>query len=104
MPVLRTLAAAIRGRVEAIFGDRWKVGDFIPFGCDGTRQACPRTEELERRLGDLRQRGLAADDLEYVDCPSDVGLSLLLAIGQGGQGQRAKPPHLTCCVGCPPRR
>jgi hypothetical protein len=30
MPVLRALAAAIRGRVEAIFGDRWKVGNFIP--------------------------------------------------------------------------
>jgi hypothetical protein len=24
---------------------------FIPLGCDGTRQACPRSEELERRLG-----------------------------------------------------
>lgn len=51
MPILRALAAAIRGRIELIFGNRWKVGDFIPFGCDGTRQACPRTEELERRLG-----------------------------------------------------
>lgn len=51
MPILRALAAAIRGRIEVIFGDRWKVGDFIPFGCDGTRQACPRTEELEQRLG-----------------------------------------------------
>ncbi|MCG2659931.1 MAG: transposase [Kiritimatiellae bacterium] len=51
MPILRALAAAIRGRIELIFGNRWKVGDFIPFGCDGTRQACPRTKELERRLG-----------------------------------------------------
>ena len=44
--------------------------------------------------GDLRQGRLAADDLEHVHCPSDVGLSLLLAIGQRGQGQRAKPPDL----------
>jgi hypothetical protein len=51
MPVLRTLAAALRGRFQAIFQERWKLGDFIPFGCDGTRQNCPRTEELERRLG-----------------------------------------------------
>ncbi len=51
MPVLRALATAIRGRVATIFGERWKVGDFIPLGCDGTRQECPRTEELERRLG-----------------------------------------------------
>lgn len=51
MPILRALAAAIRGRVETIFGNRWKVGNFIPLGCDGTRQACPRTEELERHMG-----------------------------------------------------
>jgi hypothetical protein len=51
MPILRALATGIRGRVETIFGDSWKVGNFIPFGCDGTRQTCPRTEELERRLG-----------------------------------------------------
>jgi len=50
MLILRAVAARIRGRVEAVFGDRWKVGGFVPFGCDGTRQACPRTEELERRL------------------------------------------------------
>ena len=57
MPVLRALAAAIRGRVEAIFGKRWKVGNFIPFGCDGTRQACPRSAELERRLGTFGKEG-----------------------------------------------
>lgn len=57
MPILRALAAGIRGRVEAIFGERWKVGNFIPFGCDGTRQACPRTEELERRLGTFGKEG-----------------------------------------------
>lgn len=51
MPILRALASGIRGRFQAIFRERWMVGNFIPFGCDGTRQNCPRTEELERRLG-----------------------------------------------------
>lgn len=51
MPILRALAAGIRGRFQVLFQERWKVGNFIPFGCDGTRQNCPRTEELERRLG-----------------------------------------------------
>ena len=32
MPMLRALATGIRGRVEAVFGDRWTVGNFIPFG------------------------------------------------------------------------
>jgi hypothetical protein len=57
MRVLRTLAVAIRGRCQAIFQERWKLGDFIPFGCDGTRQNCPRTEELERRLGSGGKEG-----------------------------------------------
>lgn len=57
MPVLRALAAGIRGRFPAVFRERWKVGNFIPFGCDGTRQNCPRTEELERRLGSGGKEG-----------------------------------------------
>jgi hypothetical protein len=57
MPVLRALSGAVRGRMEAVFKDRWKVGGFIPLGCDGTRQACPRTEQLERRLGTFGKQG-----------------------------------------------
>ena len=38
MPVLRSLAAAIRRRVQTLFGDRLRVDGFIPFGCDGTRR------------------------------------------------------------------
>ena len=50
MVVLRTLASALRGRIEALFGERLLCSGFIPLGCDGTRQECPRTESLERRL------------------------------------------------------
>jgi hypothetical protein len=28
LPILRALAAAVRGRVQTLFGDRWKVGNF----------------------------------------------------------------------------
>jgi hypothetical protein len=57
MPVLRSLAAAIRRRAATVFSDRWQVGGFIPFGCDGTRQTCPRSEELEKRLGTFGKEG-----------------------------------------------
>jgi hypothetical protein len=57
MAILRALAAGIRDRFQAIFQERWMVGGFIPFGCDGTRQNCPRTEELERRLGSGGKEG-----------------------------------------------
>ncbi len=49
-PALRHLAAAVRGRLEQVFGPRLVVDGFIPLGCDGSRLDCPRTPELERRL------------------------------------------------------
>jgi len=51
MPVLRALATGIRRRLEKLLAKRLVVGGFIPLGCDGTRCECPRTEELEKRLG-----------------------------------------------------
>jgi hypothetical protein len=51
MPVLRALAAGIRGRIEHLLTDRWQTGEFVPLGCDGSRLECPRTVELEQRLG-----------------------------------------------------
>ena len=58
MPVLRSLAAAVRLRIEVLFGDRLQWGGFVPLGCDGPRHECPRTEELERRLGTFcKQKG-----------------------------------------------
>jgi hypothetical protein len=51
MPVLRALAAAVRGRLARVFARRLWVDGFIPLGCDGSRLACPRSRELEQRLG-----------------------------------------------------
>jgi Transposase DDE domain len=51
MPVLRALATGVRGRLARVFAARFTVDGFIPLGCDGSRPACPRSEELERRLG-----------------------------------------------------
>ena len=45
MPILRALAAAMRARMEVIFGTRWKVGNFIPFlaaMAHGRRVRAPR--------------------------------------------------------------
>ena len=51
VPVLRAVATAVRGRLAQVFAQRLAVDGFIPLGCDGSRLACPRSEELERRLG-----------------------------------------------------
>jgi hypothetical protein len=85
MPVLRALAAGIRGRAEAIFGKRWKVGNFIPFGCDGTRQACPRTEELERRLGTFGKEGSPPMIWNMSIVHLTLGFPFCWRLGKGGK-------------------
>ncbi len=49
--VLRTLAAGVRGVLAARLGEHWYVEGFVPIGCDGSRVQCPRTTELEERMG-----------------------------------------------------
>ncbi len=58
MPVLRAVATALRGRLAQVFAQRLWVDGFIPLGCDGSRLACPRSQELEQRLvlGKKRKR------------------------------------------------
>jgi hypothetical protein len=49
--VLRAVAAAVRQRLIRVFAERFRVDGWIPLGCDGSRLACPRSAELEQRLG-----------------------------------------------------
>src|SRR5439155_9648168 len=50
LAALRLVAAAVRRRLAQLFGDRWRVDGFVPFGCDGSRVHCPRSQQLEERL------------------------------------------------------
>ena len=85
MPVLRALAAAIRGRMEVSFGQRWKVRNFIPLGCDGTRQACPRTEQLERRLGTFGKEGSSPMIWNTSIVHLTLGVPFCWRLGKGGK-------------------
>jgi hypothetical protein len=71
--VLRAFAWALRRRLACLFAPYWRVDGFIPFGCDGTRLACPRTAELERYLGH--------DDKS--DAPPQVWLTALVHLRLG---------------------
>jgi DDE family transposase len=51
LPVLRAVAGAVRQRLAQVFAGRFRVDGWVPLGCDGSRLACPRSAELERRLG-----------------------------------------------------
>src|SRR5262245_1822259 len=75
VPVLRAVATAVRCRLAQIFAQRLVIAGFIPLGCDGSRLACPRSQELERRLGlgkkkRNRKKKVAAD---APACPSTPG-------------------------------
>jgi hypothetical protein len=49
--VLRVVGMSIRRQLLVQLGDRLRTGHWLVFGCDGSRIECPRSEELERRLG-----------------------------------------------------
>lgn len=59
LPVLRRLAAGVRRRLLTLFGQRLLYRGFYPFGCDGTRKECPRSAQLERRLGQAGKKDAA---------------------------------------------
>jgi hypothetical protein len=50
--VLSTVGQLFRKQILARFGSLMKTDGWFVFGCDGSRIRTPRTEELERRLGD----------------------------------------------------
>ena len=52
MYVFRALARGVRARLEARFVERLRINGFLPVACDGTRLNCPRSEELQQRLGE----------------------------------------------------
>ena len=51
IPVFRALAAGLRQQVGRRWIEELRIGGWLPIGCDGSRLECPRSEELEARLG-----------------------------------------------------
>jgi hypothetical protein len=48
---LRALAAGTRRQLQADLGDDLVTDGFVALGCDGSRLECPRSAELEQRMG-----------------------------------------------------
>lgn len=91
MRPLRALAAGVRRRIRARLGSRLLVDGFVPMGCDGSRIECPRTTELEARLGPSGNN----DSAPSVWVTAIVHLSTgLLWSWQLGPGNAAEQLHL----------
>jgi hypothetical protein len=85
MSILRALAAGIRGHFPVIFGEKWMVGGFIPLGCDGTRQNCPRGEELEQRLGSGGKEGSSPTIWNTSIVHLTLGIPFCWRLGKGSK-------------------
>jgi hypothetical protein len=48
--LLRVFAAGVRDQIQRRLGERLVVDGHVPMGCDGSKQECPHTAELEARL------------------------------------------------------
>jgi Transposase DDE domain len=51
VPVLQALFAAVRVRLRQLYERYWSNNGFVVLACDGSRLECPRSAELEKRLG-----------------------------------------------------
>jgi hypothetical protein len=52
LPVLRALVEEVRTKISDQFAEPLRINGWLPFACDGTRLECPRSAELQRRLGE----------------------------------------------------
>lgn len=59
LPVLRALASGVRQRLGQLWVESLRVGGWVPLACDGTRLECPRSQELQQRLGEAGKPGSA---------------------------------------------
>jgi hypothetical protein len=92
--VLRILAQGLRQRLAGCWQQGWRVGEFIPFGVDGSRLLCPRTPELEQRLGTANKEE-AAPSL-WVTALVHLRLGLLWSwrLGQSRASERGHLLHM----------
>jgi hypothetical protein len=93
---LRALAAGVRREMRIRFATRLLVDGFEPMGCDGSRIECPRTGELEARLGRAGKRDAAPT--VWVTAFVHLGTGLLWS-WRLGPGTAAEQGHLRCLLG-----
>jgi DDE family transposase len=89
MGVLRAFAAGIRQLLALRLETRWFDDGFIPIGCDGSRVECPRTAELEQRLGQAGKKGSAPTIWVTALVHLRLGLPWAWRLGKGTASERS---------------
>jgi hypothetical protein len=70
------------------------VDGFLPFGCDGSRLACPRSEELEKRLGTGGKKASGPQAWITAIVHLSTGLLWSWRIGKANASERDHLQHL----------
>jgi hypothetical protein len=99
--VLRALAAGVRQQLARRWLGPLRIGGYVPIACDGSRLECPRTAELEKRLGQAGKNGSAPT--LYVSTLVLLPLGLLWS-WRLGKGTASEHQHLTHMLPMLPQR
>jgi hypothetical protein len=85
---LWALAQGVRDEIGRRYAERLMIGGFVPMGCDGSRIECPRSAELEARMG--KGSSEASAPTAWVTAFVHLGSGLLWSwrIGKGTADER----------------
>src|ERR1700745_2165991 len=100
---LRALAAGLRQQLAQRWVDALRLGKggYVPLACDGSRLECPRTEELQARLGEAGKNDSAPTI--YVTALVLLPLGLLWS-WRLGKGTASEHTHLRALLRTLPQR
>ena len=85
---LWALSQGVRDEIQRRYAERLMIGGFVPMGCDGSRIECPRSAELEARMG--KGSSEASAPTAWVTAFVHLGTGLLWSwrIGKGTADER----------------
>jgi len=101
LPVLHALCAAVRRLCGCLWQRGWHTCGFVVLACDGSRQECPRSAQLEQRLGCCGKKHSAPMLLLTTLVVLPAGLLWAWQVGPGPASEQA---HLRALLPCLPRQ
>jgi len=94
MPVLRALARGVRQQLGQLWVESLRVGGWVPMACDGSRVECPRSEELQKRLGEAGKPGSSPTIYVTTLVLLPLGVVWSWWLGKGTADERRHLRHL----------
>lgn len=101
LPVLRALEEGIREQISTTFVESCRVNGLLPIACDGSRLECPRSQELQERLGEAGKADSAP--MAYLTALVLLPLGLPWA-WRWGKGTASEHAHLRTLLPTLPER